>query len=382
MSRRNLWLIIGAVVVLAAILIGVRYAGRTGVETGSTEYKVGAIVFLTGPQAPLGTEVKNAMTVAQEELNGKGGVNGKKINILYEDSKDSPKDAIAAFNRLETESVPVIIATGDVVTLNLAPIVDERKIPMVATIAAGPNIPQKSGWVFRIFIQATRQAETIANYAAKNLGLKSAAVLAINNEFGEATSGTFKSAFEKLGGRITGIETYGVADRDIRTQITKLKGANPEAIYITGFGDGYGACVKQVRELKFTGLMLSDATLSTPFFQQQTAPANEGAYFTSTLYDENSQEGQTSSFISHYRAKFNTDPSFFAAFAYDSMNLVALALARSDGTPQGIRNALASIKDYQGVIGKVSFIENGDSDFPLVVKKIENGKAKIVSGGQ
>ena len=173
-----------------------------------------------------------------------------------------------------------------------------------------------------------------------------------------------------------------MADRDVRTQITKLKGTNPQAIYITGFGDGYGACIKQVRELKFTGTMLSDATLSTPFFQQQTAPASEGAYFTSTLYDENSQESPARDFVSRYRQKYNVDPSFFAAFAYDSFGLIASAIGRSDGSPQGIREALAATRDYQGVVGKVSFREKGDSDFPLVVKKIENGKPRIVSGGK
>jgi branched-chain amino acid transport system substrate-binding protein len=380
MNRRNIWLIVGGVVVAAVIVIGIRCS--SGFRSDSNEHRIGAIVFLTGPQAALGTEVKNAVSLAQDEVNQRGGVNGKKINVLFEDSKDSPRDAIAAFNRLETQNVPVIVATGDVVSLNLAPIVAERKIPMVATIAAGPEIPQKSGWVFRLFIQATRQADTIANYSAKNLGIKTAAVLAINNEFGNATSATFKSTFERLGGRITGIETYEVADRDVRTQITKLKGTNPDAIYITGFGDGYGACIKQVRELKFTGTMLSDATLSTPFFQQQTAPAHEGAYFTSTLYDENSQQSPAREFILSYRAKYNVDPSFFAAFAYDSFGLIVSALAKSDGTPQGIRDALAATKDYQGVIGKMSFIENGDSDFPLVVKKIQNWKPIIVFGGQ
>ena len=381
MNRRNLWLIIGGVVVVAAIIVGVYRSRQTQSNGQANEYKIGAIVFLTGPQAPLGTEVRNALTVAQEEINSKGGINGRKINILYEDSKDNPRDAIAAFNRLETEKVPVLISTGDVVSLNLAPIVDEKKIPMVATVAAGPDVPKRSDWVFRVFIQATRQADRMANYAAKNLGIKSAAVLAINNEFGVSTSGTFKEVFERLGGRITGMETYGVADRDVRTQITKLKATNPDAIYITGFGDGYGACIKQVRELKYAGTMLSDSSLAIPFFQQQTTPANEGAYFTSTLYEENSQDELARNFITQYRAKFNSEPGFVGAFAYDSLRLIAAALAKGGDSPQGIRDALLGVKDFPGVIGKVSFNADGDLDFPLVVKRIENGKAKIVDGG-
>jgi branched-chain amino acid transport system substrate-binding protein len=382
MNRKNLWLIIGAVVVIIAIIIGIRYAITRPTVEVAQEYKIGAIVFLTGPQAPLGAEVQNALRVAQEELNEKGGVNGKKINILYEDSKDSPRDAIAAFNRLETQNVPVIISTGDVVSLNLTPIVDEKKIPMIATVAAGPDIPQKSDWVFRVFIQATRQAETMGSYAAQQLRMKSAAVLSINNEFGVATSGKFKETFERLGGKVTGAETFGVADRDVRAQVTKLKAANPDAIYITGFGDGYAACIKQVRELKFAGTILSDSSLSIPYFQQQTTPANEGAYFTSTLFDANYEQQQARGFFARYRAKFNSDPGFVGAFAYDSLNLIAAALARGDDTPKGIRDSLLSLKDYQGAIGKMSFDAQGEVSFPLVVRKMQNGKAVTVSGGQ
>ena len=201
MNKRNLWLIIGPVVVIVAIVIGMNV--RKGSNGTSNEFRIGAIVFQTGPQAALGTEVRNAVSLAQEEVNAKGGINGKMMNVLFEDSKDSPRDAIAAFNRLETVSLPVVLSTGDVVSLNLAPNPRRREKD-----SNGCNdrrlvleILQESGWVFRIFIQATRQADTIANYAAKDLGLKSAAVLAINNEFGNATSGTFKSTFERLGGK-------------------------------------------------------------------------------------------------------------------------------------------------------------------------------------
>ena len=376
---KNTKLVVVAVALLFAVIIGVRWL-RPKPVPGS--HKIGAIVFLTGPQASLGEEVKNALTLGLEEINDKGGIKGGKLDIIFEDSKDSPRDAILGFNRLETEKCPVIISTGDVVSLNLGPIVDEKQIPMIATVAAGPDITKRSGWVFRVFIQATRQAQVMAEYAGKSLGVKSAAILAINNEFGQTTSATFKNVLESHDARITGTETFGVADRDVRAQITKLKGGNPAAIYVTGFGDGYGAAIKQVRELKFTGLLLSDATLSIPFFQQQTTPASEGAYFSATLFDEDSQAPVAANFIKGYRQKFGSPPGFVAAFAYDALKLTAAAIEKGGDAPEGIRNALRSTKNFEGVVGRVSFTESGDLDFPLVLKRLQNGKPVIVWQGE
>ena len=170
MNKRNLWLIIGAVVVIVAIVIGMNV--RKGSNGTSNEFRIGAIVFLTGPQAALGTEVRNAVSLAQEEVNAKGGINGKMINVLFEDSKDSPRDAIAAFNRLETGSLPVVLSTGDVVSLNLAPIVAEKKIPMVATITTAlrfhKRVAGSSGSSFKRLDKRTRLPITPPRISGSN----------------------------------------------------------------------------------------------------------------------------------------------------------------------------------------------------------------------
>jgi len=341
--------------------------------------KIGAVVFLTGPQSVLGEEVKNAFTVALDEINQKTGINGKKLDIIYEDSKDSPKDAIMAFNRLMLQKPPLVIVTGDVVGLSLIPLADKNNIPLLATVAAGPEITQKSKWAFRVFVQSGRQGELMADYAYKTLKIKSVASLYINNDFGITTSGGFKKVFESQGGKIKGVESYELGDKDMRAQIKKLQTLKPEAIYVTGFGDGYGACIKQIREMGYKGLLLSDNSLSIPYFRQQTTPASEGAYFTSTLYDESSEVPMTAGFIKKYQEKFNSTPSFIGAFAYDALKLASSALEKGGESSDGIRESLLSMK-MDGLVGKIAFDQKGDLDFPLVIKKIENGKILIVSG--
>ncbi|HXQ37479.1 MAG TPA: ABC transporter substrate-binding protein, partial [Anaerolineales bacterium] len=120
------WILVCSLAVSIAIVFAIVLLKRRGARTDT--YRIGAIVFLTGPQAPLGEEVRNALTIATEEINANGGVNTKRVELVYEDSKDSPREAITAFYRLEAERIPVVISTGDVVSLNLAPIAGERKI--------------------------------------------------------------------------------------------------------------------------------------------------------------------------------------------------------------------------------------------------------------
>ncbi|HXQ34852.1 MAG TPA: ABC transporter substrate-binding protein, partial [Anaerolineales bacterium] len=200
----------------------------------------------------------------------------------------------------------------------------------------------------------------------------------INNEFGLASDAAFRESFEKLGGRITAVEHYGITDRDVRSQIVKLKYSTPQAIFVGGFGEGYGACIKQIREMKFEGLLLTTNSLSIPYFQDQTWPASEGAYFTSTVYDEYYNTPEAIKFTNEYKRRFGRSPSYIAAFAYDSLKLTALAIEKGGYTSEGVRNALFAIHDYEGLAGTMGFDNQGEVSFRLVIKRIENGRPVVV----
>jgi branched-chain amino acid transport system substrate-binding protein len=372
-------ILIAAVVllVIVGVVIGVMMSGG-GRKGGDIE--LGAVVFLTGPQAALGQEVKGGLDLAADQINQGGGINGRKVKLVYEDSKDEAKEAISAFRRLTDRGIPAIVVTGDVVSLQLSPFAAEKKLPMVAIVAAGPDIPKKDT-VFRVWLQATRQGDLMGQYAGATLRLKSVSGLRINNEFGDASFGAFRSAFEKTGGKVAAVETFGVVDRDVRNQITKIKASNPQAIFLTGFGDGYGACVKQLRESGYTGILLTDATLSIPFFTQQTMPANEGAYVVTTVYDEHSTEPKAVDFSKRWRDKYNSTPSFVGAFAYDSLQLLAESMRKNGASSEQIRQGLQGIEGLDGAVGRMRFLDSGELQFPLVIKKVQGGKLAIVDAG-
>jgi len=369
-----------AAIVLASALSACGLSKTTRDE--NLTYKVGAIVFLSGPQAAAGSDVKNALDLAVDDINKNGGVGGKPMKLLYEDSKDMPKDGIMAFNKLVMDNVPVILATGDVVSLNLAPLARQDHIPLVCTVAAGPEITKGNDWVFRVFIQAERQAATCADYAAKTLKLKSAAILCIQNEYGIATSRMFKDTFEKCGGKIASSETYSILDKDMRNQLVKLIQAHPQSIFIAGFGPAYSAAIRQLKELGYKGVLMTDATISVPYYFEQTTPANEGIYFADSAFDQNSDAPYIVHFTEEYLRRYHAPPSFFSAFAYDSLKLIQLAANQAIANPgTTLQKALTDVKE-QGLTGNIRFTINRELDFPLVMKKIKSGKSQIISLGR
>ena len=330
--------------------------------------KIGAILPLTGPQSMLGEEVKNGMQLAYDEIKKEG------IQLLIEDSKDSPKDAIMSFTKLLNQNVKAIICAGDVVTLNLIPFADKEQMPLITVVGAGPEITGKSKWVFRFFVRGDYQAKVLAHYSYNELRVRKVGILYINNEYGIATLKNFKEMFENMGGKIVATESYGIADRDMRSQILKLITKNPDAIYLTGFGESYPICIKQIRELGYKGLLLSsECELSRPTFRPLTLPASENAYYVDIPYEEDSKEEVVVQFRENYKNKFNQEPSFFGVFAYDCLRNLAFIVKQSKGDKEKIRELLSSQK-LIGILGEYSFNQQNDLTFPLIIRKIQNGK--------
>lgn len=378
MTRRNLVIIIAAVLILGLIGGAIWYRNTREQQNAQESYDIGAVLFLTGNQAPLGEEVKNALTIAEDEINGSGGINGKKIKLVIEDSKDTPRDAITGFNKLASSKLPVIISTGDVVTLSLTSLADRDKVVLMSTVAGSPGIPQQSDWVFRCFFPVNLVGKTMSDFTFNELKFKKAAVLRINNEFGQASYDSFKQHYEELGGTINSVDTFEIDQKDFRSTLAKIDAGKPEVIYVTGFGFGYGAAIKQIKEMNIKSAIVSDNSMGIPYFQEQ-AGGGEGVYFTSTSFDPDSDNEKVKKFVSKYKEKYNMPPTFVAAYAYDSLYMISEAIKRNGYSTDGIRQGLLGVKDYQGLVGPISFDEQGELKFSLLVKRIEQGKPKLVS---
>ena len=336
-------------------------------------YKIGAILPLTGPGAVFGEEDKRGIILAVEDINSKGGINGKKIEVIFEDSKTDPKEAVTIFNKFLAFSIPpVILSELSSVGMALKPLIEENKIVMFI-IAAHPDLTKEGGYVFRMLPTASNQTERLARLASEELKLKNIAILYINDDLGDALRKSFINSFKNLKGRIRAVEAFDKEGVDFRPQITKIIAKKPQAIFVAGYGKALGIVIKQIREMGYEGLLLGTPEIPFPEVLSIAGKAAEEAIIIDVLIDENNPK--VKKFIEKFKRRFKKEPTLAAYLAYDMLQMVAVAIKKKGYTSEGIREGLLSIRRFPGLTGRLDVLSNGDVNFRLGLKVIKGGKA-------
>ncbi len=368
---KKIW--IGLVVVLLIVVIV--FVMQKKRQPQQEEIRIGAILPLTGDGAFYGESIKQAIDFAIEEINESGGIKDCKLKIIFEDSKGSPKDGVAAFTKLVSfDKVPAVI--GDAVssvTLAIAPIANEKKVVVLSPLSSSPEITNAGDFIFRNVPSDFLGGKVAAHFAVTKQGWKSLAVLFVNNDFGAGLAKVFSEEVSVLGGEIFAKEAYSVDSTNFRTQLTKIKSANPDAIFLVSYREASTILI-QAKELGMTSKFLGTGLLEDPKIIEIANKAAEGVFLTQLQYSADSPTSLTNSFVKAFTKKYNSEPSILAAYGYDSLKILASAIEKSNLTPESIRDELYKIKDYEGVTGKISFDENGDVVQPMGVKIIQDGK--------
>jgi branched-chain amino acid transport system substrate-binding protein len=362
-----------AVSIFAFMMLGLTSGD---VQAAEKPYKIGALLPLTGNASFIGEYVKNGIELATEEINAGGGINGTKIEMLYEDTKNDPKEGVSIVNKLTSiEKVPVVISAMTGVTNAIIPIADRNNTVVFATTVSASGVTEQSQNVFRLFITADIDASTMAKFAAVSLKLKKIAIIHVNDDFGLSFAKVFTSIFQGKDRKVIFTEGYDKGTSDYRTLLLKLKKASPDAVYLLGYDNNLGIIPKQLRELDITMPILSIGTIAQPNVLLQAGNALNVTYFTTTEFSaDNPMNEASKKFIENYRKKYGKAPNYFSAFAYDSVKLIANAIKIKGYSPEGVRSGLLGIKDFKGTTGSITIKSNRDADFKMVVKKIEDGK--------
>ena len=367
-------LIVGAVIVI--VLAAFAGACLDKQPTESEEIKIGAILPLTGEAAKYGEDAKLGIDLAVEEINAAGGIKGKKIQVVYEDSQAAPSQGVAAIQKLVTvDKVPVIIgAMASSVTLAIAPIAEENKVVLLSPASTAPQITEAGDYIFRNEVSDAYGGKAQAELTWDELGIRNVAILYINNDYGVGTIDTFKKNFESYGGNITAIEVFEQGATDFRTQLTKIKDSNPDAIFLVGYKEVI-LILKQAKELGIETQILSSTMFEDPEILEKVGDLAEGViYVYYGGFDPESDEEQVETFISDLAEKYGREPGHYTAESYDAMKLISVAIEKGGYNSEEIKNALYDIKDYQGLAGSISFDENGDVIKLVTLKTVKDGK--------
>jgi branched-chain amino acid transport system substrate-binding protein len=349
---------------------------------GDNEILIGHFASMTGTTATFGTSTDEGIRLAMDQLNGAGGVLGRQFKLITEDDQSKPDAARTAATKLITED-KVIALLGEVAStrsLAAAPIAQRNRVPMLTPASTNPKVTQVGNYIFRACFIDPFQGAAMANYAMNDLKLSRFAILYdVKNDYSVGLRQFFSDVVKKRGGTIVADVSYGEGDTDFQGQLTTIRDAKPDAIYVPGYYTEVGLICVQARRLGITvPLMGGDGWDSDKTFQIGGDAVN-GCYF-SNHYSPDEDRKDVKDFVAAYKARYNgKTPDAMAILGYDAMRLIADAIKRAGSTDgPKVRDALAATKDFPGASGVITIDADRNARKPIVILKIDGGKTHFV----
>ena len=326
-------------------------------------FKIGVMESLTGPGETYGTVSNQAKQMAVDEINAAGGINGRMIELVVEDSKCNAQDSITAYNKLtDVDGVKVILGTScSGAMLGAAPLAEKEGVVLFSGLATNPDIAEAGDYIFRTAMSDAQLGIDTGNVLWAD-GVRNLATITEATDYAEGVRRTSVAQFEKRGGKLVGEERYASDVTDFRTQLTKLLNANPDALHVAAQSEFTGGTiVKQARELGYEGPVYSEIVVIGTTALEIAGEAATGLKAISAELDPGNNKAQE--VLGNFRVKYDyiTLPWYLGS-AYDDVYITAECLKQTDDDQDadGIRDCLYNIT-WSGAIGdNYSFDEKGE----------------------
>ena len=334
-----------------------------GDDEADEPFRIGVMESATGPGETYGTVAIQAKEMAVEEINAAGGINGRMIELIVEDSKCSAQDAITAYNKLtDVDGVKIILGTScSGAMLGAAPLAEKDGVVMFSGLATNPDIAEAGDYIFRTSLNDAQLGVDTGNLLWAD-GVRKLATISESTDYAEGVRRTTVEQFERLGGELVGEERYASDATDFRTSLTKLFGENPDALHIAAQSEFTGGTiVKQARELGYDGPIYGEVVAVGTTALEIAGDAATGLKAVITDIDPANEKGQE--VLSNFREKYGyvTLPWYLGS-AYDDVYITAECLKQTDDDQDadGFRDCLYEIT-WSGAIGDdYSFDERGE----------------------
>ena len=362
----------------------------------SPSIKIGLNTELTGEMPAVGASSKNAADLFVSQINAAGGVKvGDQtlpLQISLGDNGAKADQAAAVTQRLISQEgvVAMIGPNASACAIPASVIAESLKCPMISPWSTNPKttIDATTGKpkteVFRACFTDVFEAQVLAKFVLNNLHAKTAAILYdVSSEAPNGQANLFKKTFEENGGKIVGFETYTTGDRDFSAQLTKIKAANPQVLFLPAYYNDVPLITQQARRLGITAQFVGSDAWSTPELIKLGGADVEGAYFCNH-YSNQIATPEATKFMADYQAKYGQAPDDVAALTYDAFGLLTEALKNAGKLDrQSIRDALSKISQFNGVTGTMKFQPpSGDPIKSAVMLQIKGGKFVWVANAQ
>ncbi|KYG90033.1 ABC transporter substrate-binding protein [Metasolibacillus sp. FSL H7-0170] len=357
-------------------------SGSGNSASGDT-IKIGANLELSGAVASYGSSIGDGATLAVEEINANGGINGKKIELIKVDNKSENSEATSAAIRLaEQEKVVAMIGpatSGN--TVATVQIANQYKVPVVTASGTAPNVTENADgsineFAFRTCFIDPFQGTVAANFATNELGAKNVAIFADNaSDYAKGLAASFKETIEANGGKVVIEQAYVAKDVDFKSTLTNIKGANPDFIFIPGYYEEVGLIVKQARELGITAPLMGADGWDSPTLVDLAGKDALNNTFITNHYSSEDPDATIQKFVEAFKGKYNQAPNAFHALGYDTVYYLKDAIERAgdDVTGETIKNMLAETKDLGLVTGTFTVDEKHNPVKSATVLEFKDG---------
>lgn len=373
--------------VLVSMFGGCSAKTANSASKGSGSVKIGLNYELSGPVATYGQSLSNGIELAFQEINGNGGTLGKQIEAVKVDNKSENSEAANVAAKLATRDKVVAIlgpaTSGN--TKAAAPVAVQNKVPLISASATADDVTVDSNgkvreYVFKTCFSDSFQGVMLAKFAYNDLQKKNAAVLIDNtSDYSKGLAANFKETYTKLGGKVVTEQAYAAKETDFKAVLTKIKGTNPDVLFLPGYYEEAGLIIKQARELGLDVPVLGGDGFDSPKLLELAGKNALNNVFISNHYSSKDNTPEVVKFREAFKAKYGSEADAFNALGYDMAYFVVDALNRAgEANSDKLKDALANTKEFKGVTGKFSIDSKHNPVKSITILEMKNGEQQFV----
>ncbi len=354
------------ILVLVASITGLALAACTGGPV-----KVGAVLPLEGTYAIYGEPIQRGIELAYEEIQqDEDGIN---IVLEIRDSGSDPERAAELLEELFKGGA--VAAIGGVTTdsaLKMVPVAEREDKILLSPSASSPGLTGISRDFFRIYPSDFREGSKMGNFAAETLGIDKMVILAAESAFARGIQDIFQSEYERYGGEVIEVIEYPSTGTDFSGLVERALSLEPVGVYVADYAQNVSQIIAELRAQDFDGKILTTSAYAAPGVIEEAGENAEGVLLTQIAVVEN--DPNLIAFEEAYRAKYNEEPSTWAAHGYDALKVLVAAMEEGGTRPSDVWKGMRGIKGYKGATGVIQFNEKGDvGKFP---------RTYVVDGGE
>jgi branched-chain amino acid transport system substrate-binding protein len=352
---------------------------------GQNTVKIGVITPLTGSQAAFGEAHKNGYLMALDEINAKGGVLGRKIELDFYDDQGKPDQAVQGISKLvDQDQVTIVLGSySSETTKAILPAVTQRQVPLIIPTATADNLMEsQSPWVFRICASTADYAQAMTAFLKANGSPKTMAIVYENTNFGQSTLKAMTPVAQAAGIQVVATEAYEAKSPDYRSVLERVKKANPDVIYFASYLLDATTLMRQAHEIDLnpTYYTAASAGFATAEFPTQKGAGKNAEYtFSAAQWVPGARWPGSKEFDAEYFKRYNSHPAYHAIESYVALNIVVRAIKDAKSLDAvKIRDAIKNLNLSMTPFGPIKFDGNGQNPHPVMITQVQGGQYRVV----